>query len=226
MRWNVKYFHMGKMIQKLNNLNNPESFIQVNTIRGFKYVDKAGELVNIYHRNNTAPQFTMGLDGLVMNDPKEKIEQLKVTSQEVWIKFAKPDSLDMISSIFSKEIHLILKVLEVEKVSRIGWRNYFVYEFQNREKQDIYMKKIVPVKGAQLSILRFKVDTGKSFNANLGFQPIEKNDDIKTPCILFDIDIFQNGEIEIKDIPTMLKNFRQYLADDHGFLSVINGTFE
>lgn len=217
---------MGKIIQKLNNLNNPESFIQVNTIRGFKYVDKAGEIVNIYHKNNTAPQFTMGFDGLVINDPEEKVEQLKVTSQEVWVKFAKPDSLSMISDIFSKEVDLILKVLEVEKVSRIGWRNYFVHEFQNWDKQDEYMKKIAPVKGAQLSVIRFKVNTGKNFNANLGFQPIEKNDATKTPCVLFDIDIFQKGEIEINDIPTMLKNFRQYLADDHGFLSVINGTFE
>lgn len=217
---------MSKVIQKLNNLNNPESFIQVNTIRGFKYVDKAGEIVNVYHKNNIAPQFTMGLDGLVINDPKEKVEQLKITSQEVWVKFAKPDSLDMISNIFSKDVDLILKVLEVEKVSRIGWRNYFVYEFQNQERQDEYMKKIASIKEAKLSVIRFKVNTGKSFNASLGLQPIEKNDDVKTACVLFDIDIFQNGEIKINDIPTILKNFRQYLADDYGFLNVINSTFE
>ena len=45
---------MSKVIQKLNKLKNPESFFQINTIKGFKYVDRAGEIVNAYHKNNFA----------------------------------------------------------------------------------------------------------------------------------------------------------------------------
>ncbi|MDP2933714.1 MAG: hypothetical protein Q8N81_06325, partial [bacterium] len=67
---------MTKTIAKLNKLNNPESFIQINTIKGFKYVDKAGEIVNAYHKKNAAPQFAMGLNGLVIEQPKDKIDQL------------------------------------------------------------------------------------------------------------------------------------------------------
>jgi len=33
---------MSDTIQKLNKLKNPESFIQINTVKGFKYIDKAG----------------------------------------------------------------------------------------------------------------------------------------------------------------------------------------
>jgi hypothetical protein len=68
---------MSKTISKLNKLNNPESFIQINMIKGFKYIDNAGENVNAYHKNNPAPQFNMGLNGLIINEQKDKAESLK-----------------------------------------------------------------------------------------------------------------------------------------------------
>lgn len=216
---------MSKTIAKLNKLNNPESFIQINTIRGFKYVDKAGEIVNAYHKKNSAPQFTMDLNGLFIKDPKVKIDELKITPQVVWAKFTKVDSLDMISNIFAKEAEMILKILNVDKVSRIGWRNYFVHEFQDKVKQDEYLKRFTVPETTKLSVLRLGVDTGKDFGANLIIQPVVKNDTVKTPGVLFDIDVFQNGEISLNDIAGILKFFRQYLADKNGFLRVVNSAF-
>jgi hypothetical protein len=72
---------MSQTVQKLNKLKNPESFIQVNTIKGYKYVDRAGEIVNFYYKNNSAPKFIMGLNGLSIEEPKEKIDELKITPQ-------------------------------------------------------------------------------------------------------------------------------------------------
>jgi len=217
---------MSKTIQKLNKLKNPESFIQINTIKGFKYIDRAGEIVNAYHKNNSAPQFQMGLNGLVIEQPKDKIEQLKVTAQVIWAKFSEIDSLDSISNLFAKESESILKILEVDKVSRIGWRNYFVYEFINKEKQEGYLKKFTVIQDTKPTIIRLEIKTGKDFGANLTLQPVIKNDRNKTPGILFDVDIFQNGEFEPEDISRLLKEFRQYLANENGFLSVVNNTFE
>jgi len=74
--------------------------------------------------------------------------------------------------------------------------------------------------------MRLEIKTGKDFSANLMLQPVIKNDENKTSGILFDIDIFQNGEFEPKDISKLLREFRQYLADENGFLSVVNNTFE
>lgn len=217
---------MSKTIQKLNKLKNPESFIQINTIKGFKYVDKAGEIVNAYHKNNSAPQFQMGLNGLVIEQPKDKIDELKVTAQVIWAKFSEIDSLDSISTLFVKESEDILKILEVEKISRIGWRNYFVYEFLSKEKQDEYLKKFTVIDNTKPTVMRLEIKTGKNFSANLMLQPVIKNDENKTSGILFDIDIFQNGEFEPKDISKLLREFRQYLADENGFLNVVNNTFE
>jgi hypothetical protein len=217
---------MSKTIQKLNKLKNPESFMQINTIKGFKYVDRAGEIVNAYHKNNSAPQFQMGLNGLVIEQPKDKIDELKITAQVIWAKFSEIDSLDSISTLFAKESENVLKILEVEKISRIGWRNYFVHEFLNKEKQDEYLKKFTVIKDTKPTIVRLEIKTGKDFNANLMLQPVIKNDENKTSGILFDIDIFQNGEFEPKDISKLFKEFRQYLADENGFLNVVNNTFE
>lgn len=217
---------MSKTIQKLNKLKNPESFMQINTIKGFKYVDRAGEIVNAYHKNNSAPQFQMGLNGLVIKQPKDKIDELKITAQVIWAKFSEIGSLDSISTLFAKESESILKILEVEKISRIGWRNYFVHEFLNKEKQDEYLKKFTVIKDTKPMVVRLEIKTGKDFNANLMLQPVIKNDENKTSGILFDIDIFQNGEFEPKDISKLLKEFRQYLADENGFLSVVNNTFK
>ncbi len=217
---------MSKTIAKLNKLNNPESFIQINTIKGFKYVDKAGEIVNAYHKKNIAPQFAMGLNGLVIEQPKDKIDQLKVTAQVIWEKYSEIDSLDMILNLFSADAEKILKILEVEKISRVGWRNYFVYEFPSKEKQDEYLKKFTVIDNTNPSLVRLEIKTGKDFSANLMIQPVIKNDTDKTHGVLFDVDIFQNGEFESKNISKSLKEFRQYLADENGFLSVINNTFE
>lgn len=217
---------MGKAIQKLNKLKNPESFIQVNTIKGFRYVDRAGEIVNAYHKNNSAPQFTMGLNSLVIEQPKDKIDEMKVTAQVIWAKFSEIDSLDMIANLFSREAENILQILEVKKISRVGWRNYFIHEFQNKEKQDEYLEKFTVIKDTKPSVVRLEVKTGKGFGANLMIQSVIKNDAKKTPGILFDIDVFQNGEIEPKNMSKLLKEFRQYLNDKNGFLSVVNNTFE
>lgn len=216
---------MSKTIQKLNKLKNPESFIQINTIKGFKYVDKAGEIVNAYHKNNSAPQFQMGLNGLVIEQPKDKIDELKVTAQIIWAKFNVVDSLDSISTLFANESENILKILEVEKISRVGWRNYFVHEFLSKEKQDEYLKKFTVIKDTKPSVVRLEIKTGKDFSANLMLQPVIKTDTDKTSGILFDVDIFQNGEFEPKDISKLLREFRQYLADENGFLSIVNNTF-
>ncbi|MDO8527759.1 MAG: hypothetical protein Q7T03_08740 [Deltaproteobacteria bacterium] len=216
---------MSKTFNGLGQFKNIESFIQVNTIKGFKYIDRAGELVNYFHDSDLIPQFSMGLNGLVVKQPKDKIEELKVTSQMVWAKFTKVDSLDMISDLFVKELKNILKILEIEEVVRIGWRNYLIYELSNKEGQEGFLQKIVSAKKMKASLLRFKLETEKDFDANLIIQPVIKNDDLKTHAILFDIDIFEGGKRDADEILKILKTFREYLANDDGFLSGLNDSF-
>lgn len=216
---------MSSMIQKLNKLKNPESFIQINTIKGFKYIDKAGEVVNKYHHKETAPVFSMGLNGLVIQTPKEKISELKITPQIIWMKFTEIDSLDMVLNLFNTESKSILEILDIDTVSRVGWRNYFIHEFNNQESQEKYFKNLTKFKNGSLAIARFDIDTKKDFKANLMIQPVIKNDENKTPGVLFDIDIFQTGKITNADISKVLNNFKEYLKNSADFLTILNDTF-
>lgn len=216
---------MAKTIKKLTKLNNPECFIQVNTVKGFKYIDKAGEIVNFYHVDDIIPRFSMGLNGLIIDKPKDKIDTLKVTSQMVWMKFSQIDSLDMVSDLFSKETKEVLSILEVKKLNRIGWRNYFIYEFSDQKKQEEYFAGLANTKAGKLSFIKLEIQHSENLNVNLRIQAVVKNDEQQTPGVLFDVDVFQAGNIEPENISKILRNIRQYLADEDGFLSVINNTF-
>jgi len=216
---------MGDVIQKFNKLKNPESFIQVNTVKGFKYIDKAGEIVNKYHQKETAPLFSMNLNSLVIESPLQKIDELKITPQIIWMKFSEVDSLDMVIDLFNTESKSVMEILNVDIVNRIGWRNYFIHEFNNREDQKKYFKNLTKFKNGYLTIARFEIDTKKDFKINLMIQPVEKNDENKTPGVLFDVDIFRTGNLKSSEILSTLNKFKEYLKDQEEFLAIINSTF-
>lgn len=215
---------MSKKVKKLTRLKNPESFIQANTIKGFKYIDNAGEIVNSYHNKNVVPLFQMTPTALVIEKPKDKIDALKISSQVVWAKFSEIDSLDQIANLFSKEAENIFQILEVTRIRRLGWRNYFVYELDKSEPPDKYFKKFSVIPSTKTSIVRMEAITSKDFGGNLMLQPVIKNDPDKTLGILFDIDLFREVEIDAKDVSATLTAFRKYLTDENGFLKIVNDT--
>ena len=217
---------MGKAIRKLNQLIKPESFIQINTIRGFKYVDRAGEITNAYYKGDNAPDFTMSLSGLVIRQPDQHIEELKITPNNIWAKFESVDSLNSVADNFNHHAKKILPILEVDSVSRVGWRTYFVYEFSSKEDQEKYLEKFSVIRGAKPVVLRFQLEEDKRFKVNLIVQPVIKDDQTKTPGVLFDADVYQTGEIGVQTIPAVLKTFREYMMNDDGLLGTFNSTFE
>lgn len=213
---------MSNKIKKLNQLKNTESFLQANTIKGFKYIDKAGELVNLYYKKDVAPLFNMNLDGLVIEKPIDKVEQLKITPISVWMRFTEIDSLDSISRIYDKELRGVCNILSVEKINRIGWRNYFIYEFTDPKQEETVLNNLKILNQTQTEFIRIKVKTTKSFEALLMLQILAKSDKPENKALLFDIDLFQRGELDVNKTQNVLNNFREYLQDKEGFLDMVN----
>jgi len=214
---------MSNKINKLNQLKNTESFIQAHTIKGFKYIDKAGEIVNFYHRKNEIPSFSMNLDGLIIEKPMEKIETLKITPTFVWMKFIEIDTLDNISRIYSTELEKICNILEIKQVSRLGWRNYFVYEFINTKQAEKTFERLKILNKTKTEFIRLKIDTDKSFEGTLMLQPLARSDNPEKKAMLFDVDLFKRGETDIKDTQIILRTFREYLQSNGGFLNLVDG---
>jgi len=217
----TQFLNMCDKIKKLNNLKRPESFIQINTVKGFKYIDRAGEIVNLYHKKNGPPDFRMGLEGLDITKPKDKIAVLKITPQILWMKFTEVDSLDMVSNLFSTEAKEILSILDIEKIARIGWRTYFIYEFSNPSDQTKCFKKLTNLDDGQVEFVKLAIETQKKFKLMLRVQPVVKTEDQNTHSILFDVDIFESGEFTEGRIDSKLKEFNNYLKNEN-FLATLN----
>lgn len=212
-----------KKIEKLGHLINSESFLQLDLVKGFKYIDKAGEIVNLY-TDLKRPTFQMALSQLLISQPTEKIDQLKVSSENIWAQFTSPDSVDLAYQTFEVEANKLLSVLDVDTVSRIGWRNHFVIEFDKPEEATEYLGKMakITVKDCKLSMVKLDLVTSAGVLGNLHLQEVVKEDAEKTHAVMFDIDLYKAGPIGIQMIGKTLKGFRDYLADHEGFLALVN----
>lgn len=219
---------MAVKINKLTKLKNPESFLQLDTVKGFKYIDKAGELVNLYVTNNKPPKFQMDLSGLIVDNPTKKISQLKVSPDMVWSNFKEISSLDEISLSFLNEVTPILDILEITQLKRIGWRNYFIYEFKNFDERDKYFKalnKLNPNK-SEVTSLSLRILSSSDLKGNLLIQAVKKNEDFSKVAVLFDVDIFLEGVFDVSDLKSKLTTIRQYLTSEEGLLALINDSFK
>lgn len=214
------------VIKKLNKLHNPECFVQANTVKGYKYVDLAGEILNDFITKTRPPEFNMGLNGLVIKKPRGKIEELKASADQIWMKFVEIDSLDMVADLFSKEAKKIFETLVVQQISRLGWRSYFIYDFADKAEQTRYFEKLTVMPDFEIKVLRADVKTDKKFRVNLGLKPVVKEEDSKKiHGVLFDVDLSQDGQIDVSEVPKLLKEYRSYLAAEDGFLKIVNDTF-
>ncbi|MBU4017419.1 hypothetical protein KKF69_08170 [Patescibacteria group bacterium] len=210
-----------KKIKKINQLNNVESFIQADFVKGYRYIDRAGELVNKFHLNSTPPKFAMNLDGLVIIMPDSNIKEIKISSLSFWAHFLKPDSLDQARQLFEQKLKVTNKVLEPEGYSRLGWRNYFIYEV-NKDEKEVILKRLVPSGKFDFKQLVFSVKLG-SFENNISINPALKNNDANFPAVLFDVDTFIKYEqvVDINRIERDLKSIKETISGDL-ILEVIN----
>jgi hypothetical protein len=117
---------MGKKVDKINNLIKTESFLQLDFSRGFKYIDKAGEFLNNIYKGDTPPPYVINPDEMLVKI-SDKIE-LKVSPNNLWIHFIRPDDFSSQRQMFFEKANLVHNLFEPEQYTRIGWRHYLIYE--------------------------------------------------------------------------------------------------
>jgi len=212
---------MPEAIKKIQKLNNVESFLQVNFIRGYKYIDKAGEVVNYFHKGNTPPKFRMNLNGLEIYNLEDKIDTIKISSQSFWAHFLVSDSLEQIDDFFGPKVQDVIKILDVEEISRIGWRNYFVHEFNDEAKRDAILNKFEPIENTSLEETVFSSKCG-GLDINVTLRKV-KNEVSNLPGILIDVDFYQKYDDPLKseEIASKLLNFKKVIRSDD-FLNLVN----
>lgn len=212
---------MKQTINKIQKLSNIESFLQIHFIKGYKYVDKAGEIVNYFYKGNKEPIFSMTMNGLDIFNPEEKIDSIKISPKSFWAHFLQPDSLEQMDSFFGAKAQDILKILEVSEISRIGWRSYLVHEFNNEEDRKKVLQKFVPIDNSDFEETSLTY-LCKKVNLTIRLRKIVKNDDAALPSLLFDIDFYQKYEepLGVDSIVLKLGEFKDVIKSDDVLLLI------
>lgn len=201
-----------KKVRKLNELSHPESFIQIDYSKGFKYIDRAGEILNLYTDNNRVPDNEIGVGGLLLKQPISNIEQLRVSGTQFWCHFLKPVNLGNVQSAFYKEFEKCYRIIQPAQIIRVGWRNYFILEGLSAEEiQKALGTKTILVDQAITGIS----SVGKlgDFEAKVELNPLRSTDK-KKRALLFDIDVYAKEPLgELSDANAILDSIRRSLTD-------------
>jgi len=207
---------------KFSNLIRGDSFLQTNYFKGYKYIDKAGELINIYvTKKNPLVNARVGINGLVISKPQTNIEELKISHQFFWMRFT-DTSLDLktFKRIYSDELKKINKTINFEYITRIGWRNYLIYEFIKENQKEKTYKKLNFIANTETDNVKLIIKDDLNIKASLTLQKVKRTDDEKKFALLFDLDIFSEGEFKENGFDEITDNFYNFMNSK--FLDVVN----
>lgn len=96
------------------------TFTQANTIRGWRYLDRTGVLLNRYEAEFREKQ--VGPDGTTLTNPAAQVRQMVVSWERVWVHVEEPDTLTFAADQSWKLIQEACKTFEVTSLSRVGIR--------------------------------------------------------------------------------------------------------
>jgi len=206
-------------IKSITDLKLQNSFYQLNLIKGFKYIDKAGEIVNLYYEGDKPPNFNMGIDGLYLKSPEEYIEVLKYSSDRLWMKFDKIDTIDQVIQFIRKPINITKDIQKVEIISRIGWRNIYLIELMNTQEVNNIEKivEIIP----DTNTLSFRITHSKNeIKSLIEIELLVNKKDKNKKALQINVDVFIQENIKIDDVIKRTKEIMQYFKND--FIKLIN----
>jgi hypothetical protein len=201
---------MGK-IHKINSLIHEQSFLQINYENNFKTFDFKGSLIDVFSRNNNLLGINES-DGIVLRFNNKEI---KIASNSFWVHTNKPDGLDRFSNDYNSEIKKLNEIVNVKKIVRIGWRNYFVYEFIDKKTRDDCFDSFFPKEDLiQPKSMEFFVKQDNIIN-NFFIKKVTKVEE-DVPGILFDIDSFKTFKdgLDIGNTKTEIKKLRENIQSE------------
>lgn len=206
-------------IKNLSEIKNVDSFIQIDLVKGYKYVDKAGEIVNVFATEDHNPTSQIGMDGVVFNNPTNEITEFKVSSQIIWAHFSKPGSLEIVERNFNSRALTISEILSVKTYKRIGWRNVFIY-YPKKKDIDAFMNKLSIISDVNITALNASFEVGDEVKVNLQIRPVLVIKEEKKG-IAFDLDVFTEKKNDFSKLNDTVKSLKTILRGSL-ILKVIN----
>lgn len=208
---------MSKKINKISNLKHLESFLQINYLKGFKYIDKVGEVLNLYQSESGEIDYNMNPEKLIIPKPIEGIAEIKVSNVDLWCHYIDPNNLGEAERKFIKEAEKILKIIEIEKVIRVGWRNYFIHELSSKPEN---LNLLTKISKASTEELHLKLNLSDDIKSTARIKLLKQKDNDKK-VLFFDLDTYVEKKLDLTESFKFFNKLKQSI-ESKDTLSLLN----
>ena len=202
-------------------------FFQVNLVRGFRYLDDAGKIMNRWDEEFS--EKAVGLNGLVMRNPAaQSLVQVQVDTSKIWAHFRKPPTLTYVFDHAANLADEISAILGVETYRRTALRVQYVAPVGNvdsasrRLGADVapYLIEMVASQQREVEGLEMAIrvaDPLLSSRVAIGVTSRElvpdSANDLPERAILFDADLFSTETIEARRAKLVLLRIPGWLKE-------------
>lgn len=201
-------------------------FFQANTIKGYRYLDDAGKVMNKW--DSDFPDKTVGVQGLVMSNPSAELRELKVDTKQVWMHYTLPKNIRAVIESTKTITTEICTILGVESFDRVGLRVQYAYgvtdlkesinKIAGKMLNSEWWEKVRKDEDAGFQVL-FPIGT-KELTITLAIAIVKRalkdKEAKKIPenAILFDMDIYHKGKYFLDDLTRFMKLAQVWIETD------------
>jgi hypothetical protein len=201
---------------KLNHYSLNDSFIQVRYFPGYKYIDKAGEILNLFMRDLKKKgiefEYNIGIEGLLIRWDDSSIEY-KITSEDIWMHYKKPLNLGNVIDIFKNYYDDIITIIEPDSIRSVGWRNYLIDEKISPLQYDALFKQGQELANQKDTMRRIEGEL-EGLEVKINLTPLKNIKDGSKKAIMYDVDLIQKLDGGIDSFSTQtLRDMNQLYKD-------------
>jgi hypothetical protein len=175
-----------------------KAFCQVDTVRGYRYLDDAGSIMNRYA--DSFSDLTVGLNGLTMTRTTGNPDEIRVTPTQIWLGLDHPDESD-VKSLLIEHALLIASMIGVTSAKRFGLRTHRLFPVEDRSDHLQYFAKFFPSAAypAEAEPATFEATFRLSKpDANVRVVPVDRVEGVTADwmpptALLVDVDAFRSG---------------------------------
>lgn len=202
------------------------TYLQVNTVRGYRYLDDCGKILNKYDKE--FPNKNWQLQGLALSNPVAPLRGLNVTVDRIWLQFERPDTLTYAVDNGSRIVEEVCEILAVDTFSRFGLRVQYLHgasdlpEVIRRSQQAVFSDALMRLLSESDAgdestfevMLRLKhADLPVDFRVS----PVKRTGELGEPgdlpalAMMTDADLHWEGELGLSDFHRFLRSAQGWI---------------
>lgn len=204
------------------------AFFQANTVKGARYIDDAGKIINDYV--DAYDDIAVAVEGLRIAKPKEDDmpDEIAVDINRIWIACYGEGSIKKVKESAGEITKSVSRHIGVDSYRRLGFRVQYFKSTANVKEyvQQLYsrivateLQTIVPAERVLEMISRIRF-SDNSFSISLRIQPIanvkppEKKSDYISDGVIIDVDVAENRDSSTRSLnPEHLAVFLKESSD-------------